>query len=327
MSIFQPEPCPPPSGAGSGSVAEFILCDAGNGSQRFIRKFIQNSTGTVTSVVDLDLEGAAYVPVGPVTSCSTTTAAEVEVINDPLNPVPITGTVNVGNFPASVEVSNDAGNPLPVSGTVAISNFPVAPASTEITNDVGNPIPVSGIVTLDAATLAALETINAIVSGTVALDAATLAALETINAVVSGTVAVSNFPASVEVSNDVGNPLPVSGTVAISNFPAAPASTEISNDVGNPIPVSGTVAVTDDRTLTERMFARAPVAGYSMWFDTADTSYIYSLEAPSGVAAGSTGFRGIRTPKDALGNPVGKVQINTAGTLTFTNRTTDAGWA
>lgn len=28
-----------------------------------------------------------------------------------------------------------------------------------------------------------------------------------------GTVAVSNFPASVEVSNDVGNPLPVSGTV------------------------------------------------------------------------------------------------------------------
>lgn len=41
----------------------------------------------------------------------------------------------------------------------------------------------------------------------VALDAATLAALETINAIVSGTVAVSNFPSSVEVANDVGNPL------------------------------------------------------------------------------------------------------------------------
>lgn len=52
---------------------------------------------------------------------------------------------------------------------------------------------------------------------------------------VSGSVAVSNFPAtqpvsgtvavsgSVEVTNDVGNPLPVSGTVAVSNFPATQA--------------------------------------------------------------------------------------------------------
>lgn len=50
--------------------------------------------------------------------------------------------------------------------------------------------------------------------GTVALDAATLAALETINAVVSGTVAVANFPAT----------QPVSGTVTVSNpTPASPA--------------------------------------------------------------------------------------------------------
>lgn len=53
------------------------------------------------------------------------------------------------------------------------------------------------------------------VTGTVALDAPTLAALETINAVVTGSVSVTNFPASVEVSNDVGNPLPVNGTVAL----------------------------------------------------------------------------------------------------------------
>lgn len=48
--------------------------------------------------------------------------------------------------------------------------------------------------------------------GTVALDAATLAALETISAVVSGTVAVSNLPAT----------QPVSGTVTVANpTPAA----------------------------------------------------------------------------------------------------------
>jgi hypothetical protein len=61
------------------------------------------------------------------------------------------------------------------------------------------------------------------VDGTVALDAATLAALESVNATVSGSVSVNNFPVTQQVS----------GTV------------EITNDVGNPIPVSGSVAVTD----------------------------------------------------------------------------------
>lgn len=81
------------------------------------------------------------------------------------------------------------------------------------------------------------------------------------------------------------------------------------------------------RSLTERMFAKAPAAGYSIWLDTADVSFIYTLEAPDAAAAGSTGFRGVRVTKDTLGNPVGKVQQNTAGTLTFTNRASDTGWA
>jgi hypothetical protein len=49
---------------------------------------------------------------------------------------------------------------------------------------------------------------------------------------VSGTVSVGNFPASVEVSNDAGNPLPVSGTVSVGNFPAIQ-------------PVSGSVSVSN----------------------------------------------------------------------------------
>lgn len=48
-----------------------------------------------------------------------------------------------------------------------------------------------GTVSLSAASLAALESISAVVSGTVALDASTLAALESINAIVSGTVSTS----------------------------------------------------------------------------------------------------------------------------------------
>jgi hypothetical protein len=47
------------------------------------------------------------------------------------------------------------------------------------------------------------------VSGTVGLDAASLAALETINATVSGSVSVSNFPATQAIS----------GSVTVSNLP------------------------------------------------------------------------------------------------------------
>ena len=59
--------------------------------------------------------------------------------------------------------------PVPVSGAFTITD----------------PVTVEGEVALTAATLAALETINAVCSGTVALDAGTLAALESITATVS----------------------------------------------------------------------------------------------------------------------------------------------
>src|SRR3990167_7460618 len=66
--------------------------------------------------------------------------------------------------------------------------------------------------------------------------------------------------ASVEISNDVGNPVPVSATdldirdlsSATDSVTTVPSGTqtvdgtvEITNDVGNPIPVSGTVSVTE----------------------------------------------------------------------------------
>lgn len=70
-----------------------------------------------------------------------------------------------------------------------------------------------------------------------------------------------------------------------------------------------------------------PAPGYALWLDTANTSFIYILEATFATAASGTGFRGVRITKDSSGNPLGKVEVNTGGTLTFNNRTTDGGWA
>lgn len=70
--------------------------------------------------------------------------------------------------------------------------------------------------------------------------------------------------------------------------------------------------ITDLRGLTERMFARAPQSGWSLWLDTADATYIYIAEAVSSETAGSAAtFQGIRVTKDATGSPLGKVQVAT----------------
>lgn len=87
------------------------------------------------------------------------------------------------------------------------------------------------------------------------------------------------------------------------------------------------IDATPATNLTARMSARVPATGYALWFDTADTSHIYTLEAPVAATSTSTGFRGVRVTKDASGNPVGKVQTNESATLTFSNRATDPGWS
>jgi hypothetical protein len=83
---------------------------------------------------------------------------------------------------------------------------------------------VTGTVGLDAATLSALETINAVVSGTVDLGATTLAALESVQ------TTVSNFPTDfpdsaaqtllTEIKNVVEGTLTISGSVDVNNWPA-----------------------------------------------------------------------------------------------------------
>lgn len=87
----------------------------------------------------------------------------------------ISGDVIVTDITGVVEINNDTGNPIPVSGTVAVSNFPTTQGEVsvsnfpttqavsgtvnigtmpevEIKNDSGNPVPVSGTVAVSGIT-------------------------------------------------------------------------------------------------------------------------------------------------------------------------------
>jgi hypothetical protein len=167
-----------------------------------------------------------------------------------------------------------------IPGVAAVTNYEPLhlDASNNLKITVGNFPAVAHLnCATDSVTICSGVTpIDVIVSNfpaTVALDAATLAALETITVlqgtspwVVSGTVNIGTMP-EVEIKNDSGNPIPVSGTVALDASTLAALETitvlqgtspwvvsgtvdigtmpevEIKNDSGNPIPVSGTVTV------------------------------------------------------------------------------------
>jgi hypothetical protein len=164
---------------------------------------------------------------------------DVDVTNWPISQN-INGTVSVDNFPASVEISNDVGNAVPVSGSVSVSNFPA-------TQPVSGSVSVSNFPATQPVSGTFWQTTQP-VSGSVSVS--NFPATQP----VSGSISVSNFPSSVEISNDVGNAIPVSGTfwqatqpvsgsVSISNFPATqPVSGTFWQTTQ---PVSGSVSVSN----------------------------------------------------------------------------------
>jgi hypothetical protein len=184
-----------------------------------------------------------------------TVNGEVEVKNDTGNPLAVSGTVSVGNFPAT----------QPVSGSVSVSNFPA-------TQTVDGSVTVSG--TVDVGNFPATQTVDGSVSvsnfpttqpvsGSVSVsgsvDVNNFPATQTVD----GSVSVSNFPASTTVAGtvDVGNfpatttvdgsvsvsnfpsTQPVSGSVSVSNFPATQAVTGTFFQATQP--VSGSVSVSN----------------------------------------------------------------------------------
>lgn len=122
---------------------------------------------------------------------------------------------------ANVTVVNFPGT-QPISGAVSVSNFPstqnVAVTSSvevEVKNDSGNAIPISAT-NLDVAlstrlkptdTLTKVTTVDTI-TNPVAVTGTFFQATQP----VSGSVSVSNFPASTEISNDLGNPIPTTAS-------------------------------------------------------------------------------------------------------------------
>jgi hypothetical protein len=100
-------------------------------------------------------------------------------------------------------------SPVPVNGTVNVGNFP----AVQPVNDNGGSLTVDGTVELGATSLAALENITATVSGPIDLSSATLSALESTTVQNGAGVSAVNI-------QDGGNSITVDGTVNVGNFPA-----------------------------------------------------------------------------------------------------------
>lgn len=125
-----------PAGA-TGSVAEFVLCDnftVGPNDVRisFVRKFIQDEDGNVTSVVDLALDGTPYVIQGTVGTCEFTGSQEQAVVL-----CDATGTqfvrVYVLNETGGVDATNDVDfDGAPFIPTAPVGLCPSASADREV---------------------------------------------------------------------------------------------------------------------------------------------------------------------------------------------------
>lgn len=144
-------------------------------------------------------------------------SGEVEIQNDAGNPLEVSGTVDVGNFPATQTVDGtvDIGNfpaVQPVSGSVSVSNFPATQTvdGTVTANQGTDPWVVSGTVTANQGT----DPWNVSVGNFPLVQT------------VSGTVGINNLPAIQAVSGTVTanqgtSPWVVSGTTTstVSSFP------------------------------------------------------------------------------------------------------------
>ena len=98
------------------------------------------SRGFRTGIVLGLVIAALGIAVGTVTGATTITPfQQVVVVNPPSSPIPVTGTVNIGNTPANqaVTVSNFPATQA-VSGSVSVSNLPAADLATKAFDDILN---------------------------------------------------------------------------------------------------------------------------------------------------------------------------------------------
>lgn len=184
---------------------------------------------------------------------------EVEVKNDVDNPLSVSGSISVSNFPATQQVSGTVAldaTTLAALETINVGNFP----ATQVVSDGGGSLTVDGSVSVNnhPASQSVVGAGAAATAQRVQLADESLAALENISATVSGTVSVGNTVAvsdgggSLTVDGSVS--ATVTGTVALDTATlnalesitvqnGAGANAVNIQDGGNSITVDGTVSV------------------------------------------------------------------------------------
>lgn len=247
--------------------------------------------------------------------------AEYGVVTRPIFPASI--GVNVLNQTVPLTNTELRSSPVAVSGTVSVGNFPAGMATeatlAAVRDRADFPLP--------AAQVTSLKTVT--VSNAFATEATLVQVRDRANFPLPATQ-VTDLK-TVTVANPTANPetgLAKNATLTdgtqrtqVTNFPATQTNA-LTNAELRASPV--VTAPTDTRLLTERMMNRAPADGYSLWLDVADPAYIYVAEAPTASTGASTNFRGVRIPKDAAGNPLGKVE--TSGAFIWDTRS-NGTWA
>lgn len=299
------------------------------GAQTVYRQRVQDPESiALLQAVKAAVEGTITAAITGDVSLSAATLAALETVNAVVSgavSATVTGTVALDAPTLAALESVTA----VVSGTVAL-DAPTLAALESITATIAGTVTVDGTVELGATTLAALESINATVTGTVELGATTLAALETIGldaATLAAleTISIANFPsdypdaavlAKVEaVRALLAGTLTVGGTVAVSNFPA---SVEVSNDSGNPLPITDNAP--EFWRIKNKRFTSSEEVRYDIPASLISAS-IYTGVAADGTATSSAVWTVIRTYFDSLGNP-SRERIRT--NVAWDSRT--AGW-
>lgn len=194
---------------------------------------------------------------------------------------PVSGSVNIANFPATQQVSvSNFPATQPVSGSVGINNFPA-------TQTVSGSVSVSNFPATQAITATALPLPNGAATEGTPIIGVTIPS--------GGSGGTGWLSAIWKLIGDrlpilalVGDALKITGSVSISS-----SSIEISNDIGNPIPVSATTLPLPVNAAQEHITANSPNAtrltdGTNFYKSTtpADTQPISaaSLPLPSGAS-------------------------------------------
>lgn len=238
-----------------------------------------------SSIKDKDEENFAKVDEDGSLNVKVTNTTEIQqiigsVVVTDMPPMTVNAEGIVVNVSNQVEVTNNEGDPIPVSGTVDIGNFPEPPTSIEVSNLPENQLVTiaNEVLTVDVNNLAFPEvqevsgSVNATISGEVTVGnfptTQAVSIADTVEVSVANQptvtisnpveeVSVSNFPTSfdVTVSNpttevSVSNfPTEISVTnqptsIEVSNFPEPVTSVEVSNFPANQT-ISGEVSVSN----------------------------------------------------------------------------------